>query len=239
MGRLNALRAWAGLRAVSSDPELSEGCWLHARYMAENGWIGHSEDPANRFYTPPGAAAAGKSICSLGIDGAAAIDAWATGPFHAVEMLDPDLGTVGFGTYRTSFRAARRGAQRLAQSACLGRLDRAFVPGGVAGSGGPPVDLGAYRGGEFPDPLAGIGYSTPSGLPIASSSSGRAASHRGSTRRICAATGERSHTPPTERRVTATRTTRTSSLAARFWAHATRWCWCRATRSLPAGTTPS
>jgi len=165
VARLNTLRAWAGLRSVSTDASLSEGCWLHARYMAENNYVGHSEDPANRWYTAAGARAAGASNCALGADGVAAINYWAAGPFHAVGMLDPELRTVGFGSYRTSGGRGAAALNVLPSLRISTASDSAAYPVEWPGQGAV-IDIGAYRGGELPNPLAGTGYSTPSGLPL-------------------------------------------------------------------------
>src|SRR2546427_2044061 len=49
---VNFYRAMAGLPGVGEDTTWSDGDTKHSRYMAENEVIGHSEDPANPYYTP-------------------------------------------------------------------------------------------------------------------------------------------------------------------------------------------
>ena len=55
---VNYYREMAGLPAVSENTTYSQGDWYHARYMVKNDYIGHSEDPANPWYTVEGAQAA-------------------------------------------------------------------------------------------------------------------------------------------------------------------------------------
>ena len=133
--------------------------------MAENNYVGHAEDPANRWYTAAGASAAGASNCALGADGVAAINYWAAGPFHAVGMLDPELRTVGFGSYRTSGGRGAAALNVLPSLRISTASDSVAYPVEWPGPGSV-IDIGAYRGGELPNPLAGTGYSTPSGLPL-------------------------------------------------------------------------
>ena len=55
---VNYYRAVAGLPSVTENVTYSDGTWKHARYMVKNDYIGHSEDPANPWYTPEGLQAA-------------------------------------------------------------------------------------------------------------------------------------------------------------------------------------
>ncbi len=163
LAHLNDIRSCAGLPAVTEDAVLSRGAWLHARYMSENGYIGHSEDPSRPFFSAEGLRAAASSNCSLGRAGLAAIDGWATGPFHLLGMLNPRLRTAGFGSY------AAEGKPEAAALDVIRGLGG--VPQGVrfpiAWPGpGATVPFTAYSGGEYPDPLASTGLRVPSGLPI-------------------------------------------------------------------------
>jgi len=156
--RLNQIRAMAGLGPVVENTEWSYGCWLHARYMAENGLATHDEDPANPWYTPEGAAAGKASNCFWGASGLRAIDGWAAAPFHSLGMIDPRLITVGFGSYPVA----------AALNVISGRT------GSTAGIVYPVMWPGPdsvcpflrYHGAERPDPLSGTGYTAPVGLPI-------------------------------------------------------------------------
>lgn len=160
--RVNMLRAWAGLPPVTEDAALSKGAWLHARYMSENNWIGHSEDTKNRWYSSAGAKAGAAGNCALGIYGTDAIDSWARGPFHAIGMIDPLLKTVGFGTYVSS----STGRPAAVLDILTGRTGTSASYPVMWPGQGAVVDMGSYTGGETPDPLKGIGYTTPSGLPL-------------------------------------------------------------------------
>src|SRR5262245_39908726 len=61
LGYLNQLRALGALPAVSERADLSNGTYLHARYMVKNDVVAHSEDSSLPFYSTAGAAAAARS----------------------------------------------------------------------------------------------------------------------------------------------------------------------------------
>ncbi len=166
---LNSYRAMAKLPAVYQDPALSNGDWLHARYIVKNDILQHSEDPANPWYSKEGDDAAHNSNLAGSYDVNAtdpwAIDTWMQAPFHAVGILDPHLFLVGYGSYREADGLFQMGA---ALDVLRGR---ARVPSTVTfpiewpGSGAV-VGLTIHWG-EQPDPLSSCpGYSIPSGLPI-------------------------------------------------------------------------
>ncbi len=169
--RANAHRAAAKLPPVTENPTWSNGCIRHAQYMVRNGYIGHSEDSANPWYTPEGAACARSGNVSVSSllratdDGA--IDGWMTGPFHAIGILDPRLRQVGFGSYRED-----GGRWRMAAALdVLEGLDYSSPPSTsypVMWPGdGTATPLKAYGGNESPDPLTScLGYTSPAGLPI-------------------------------------------------------------------------
>jgi len=162
--RVNELRAAASLPSVAESATLSAGCYLHARYMAMNGVIGHDEDPALPYYSAAGNAAAGQSNVALGAGGVAAVDLWARGPFHALGLIDPRLVTAGFGTY------ANPGGWSAAALNILGGRS-STLPAGTTfpilwPGPGKTTGLLSYAGGESPDPLTGTGFSVPSGPPI-------------------------------------------------------------------------
>lgn len=166
--RVNEHRADAGLAPVSVNTAWTAGCVEHSRYMVKNDYIGHSQSIDNPWYTPAGSAAAGRSnvlVHSARFADASAIDLWMSGPFHALGMIDPALGSAAFGSYYEPIGKWKYGAT-------LNVLDgRGTVPAGVTfpvmwPSGGSVVDLYAYTGIERPDPLAHTGWSAPSGLPI-------------------------------------------------------------------------
>jgi uncharacterized protein YkwD len=103
---LNGFRAAAGLPALREDSAWSAESGLHSRYMVLSGDVGHSEDPSNPFYTNAGAVAGDMGNIAIGHLSSApfqwAINYWLSAPFHAVPLLDPQLGVTGFGEYRDS-----------------------------------------------------------------------------------------------------------------------------------------
>ncbi len=178
-----AARAGAFLPAVDEDPDLSAGALAHAKYVVSNdtshprydpdGNI-HDEDPSSPGYSPEGQAAArnGNVVKSEdpAMDSARAFDAWMTGPFHALGILDPRLERVGYGIWN---EPDGRGWQSAAVLDVLsGLADQPpdgvsfplFFPGPDA-----VVHLLEYPGLENPDPLSHTGcegFDPPTGLPL-------------------------------------------------------------------------
>jgi uncharacterized protein YkwD len=116
LGPLNSYRAMAGLPPVTADPKLSQGDYLHSLYLVKNyandirkgtspGAQMHTETAGNPFYTADGLAAARSSDVDEMWDPHAtqasswAIDSWMEGPFHRLWILNPNLHSVGYGTY--------------------------------------------------------------------------------------------------------------------------------------------
>jgi uncharacterized protein YkwD len=166
----NYYRALADLSPVTERPELSDGAWLHARYMVKNDLIEHSETVGNPWYSDEGHAAAGSSNLAVStIESTTdewAIDTWMQAPFHAVGILDPRLVEVGYGSYREADGGFQMGA---ALDVISGRVFTATAgitfpiewPGD-----GMTVPLTLHWG-ETPSPLTSCpGYSEPAGLPI-------------------------------------------------------------------------
>jgi uncharacterized protein YkwD len=166
---VNYYRQMAKLPAVSENTTYSSGDWYHARYMVKNDYLGHSEDPANPWYTPEGAQAAANSNAMVSSNVNAtdlyAINLWMSGPFHALGILDPELHEAGFGSYREPIGTWRMGAA----------LDVIRGLGGLP----PTVSFPIYfpgdgtftpllsHSGETPSPLTSCpGYTEPSGPPI-------------------------------------------------------------------------
>jgi hypothetical protein len=166
---VNYYRGMAGLPAVSENTAYSQGDEYHARYMVKNDYIGHSEDPANPWYTPEGAQAAANSNAMVSSNVNAtdldAINLWMSGPFHALGILDPRLHEVGFGSYRENIGLWRMGAA-LDVISGLGSLPPTvsfpiYFPGD-----GTSMPLLTHSG-ESPSPLTSCpGYTEPSGAPI-------------------------------------------------------------------------
>lgn len=169
LSRLNAYRAMASLPPVTEELSWSDGCGKHARYMVKNDVIGHSEDPGNQWYTPEGDACARNANVMVSTDATApdayAIDVWMQAPFHAVGMLDPRLARVGYGSYREMDGGWQMGAALDVLRGWRDSLDGIRFPIRWPGDG-TTTFLRAFQVGEYPDPLAHCGYTSPAGLPL-------------------------------------------------------------------------
>ncbi len=101
--RINTHRRLAGLDPVTLDSALSKGCSAHAAYLVRNeghpstdGLGAHDENPKLPGYSPEGKKAAGASDIGYQ-DPVTSVDAWMSGLFHRVPILDPLLKKVGVG----------------------------------------------------------------------------------------------------------------------------------------------
>ncbi|WP_017661441.1 CAP domain-containing protein [Baaleninema simplex] len=168
LSRVNQFRNLAGLPNVTENPDWSAGGVLHSRYLVKNDTRGHTEDPSNPWYTVEGEAAgqSGNVTTSTATNRSdvAAVDGWMNAPFHAIGIIDPRLERVGFGSYSE----ADGGVQSAATLDVLRGLDfsaSASYPV-VWPQDGSTLPLSVYDGGEYPDPLAGSGFSEPTGTPL-------------------------------------------------------------------------
>jgi hypothetical protein len=167
---VNTFRAQTGLQLLTENSEWSNGDWLHGRYMVKTDDVSHDEDPGNPWYTLEGKTAAQNGNIVVSSWAAAPdetlINFWMTAPFHAISILDPQLETTGYGSYRESDGGWQAGATL---DVARGRGD---LPAGTTFPiPYPPADgetaLRQYNGGEWPDPLSPCpGYAAPSGPPI-------------------------------------------------------------------------
>ena len=118
--RLNHYRLMAGVAPVTENQRLSAADRAHARYLVKNfedgvtqGASAHGEAPGNRYYTIDGDGAARRGDIALrkvvlespmdsvpGEIADAAVDEWIAGPFHRVDLLDPSVTSVGWGSDR-------------------------------------------------------------------------------------------------------------------------------------------
>ena len=167
---VNSFRSLVNLPEVTENATWSDGDWKHSRYMVKNNYVGHSEDPANLWYTPEGLLAAQKGNVFVSSSTATtdtdAIDWWMSAPFHAVAVLDPALQQVGYGSYREADGGWQMGAT----------MDVARGQGTIPATttfpiaypgDGKVINLRSFEGGEWPDPLTSCpGYSDPTGLPL-------------------------------------------------------------------------
>lgn len=181
--RLNGYRVMAGLSPVRENPRLSAADRAHARYLVRNfddgvtqGGAAHGETRGNPWYTVDGDGAGRRGDIALrkvivespldGVPdaiGAAAIDEWIAGPFHRFDLLDPAVTSAGWGSVREGdVSASVLEVQRSQFALRRGRMRAVMFP-----PPGSSISIGAFPGGEWPNPLAACpGYSTPSGLPI-------------------------------------------------------------------------
>lgn len=180
---VNTYRALADLPAVTQDESWSQGDQLHSRYVVKNNELVHAEDPTNPWYTLDGdAAGQGSNVLAASdtaMQDASAVDKWMSGPFHAVNILDPRLQTIGFGSYR---EASANTEQDINNSPAFAEdsLQMAAALDTFRGLGdasdifpifypaqGKVLPITMYSGGETPDPLSACpGYAAPSGPPI-------------------------------------------------------------------------
>lgn len=164
---LNTLRSVAGLQPVRHDPSLATGVTDHARYMASNRTIGHSQDPTKAGYSIAGYRAATESNLSLWKDAAAGhgvvdhIDRIHTAPFHQIGHLRLGLRTAAVGYHA-------QGGTSAAVVNILAGLTTTAPRSPIAYPGpGSTSTLTTYGGDEWPDPLtACAGYAAPTGAPI-------------------------------------------------------------------------
>jgi len=168
LGYLNGLRAIGRIAPVGENASWSNGCTLHARYMVKNDVVGHSEDPANPWYTVDGAAAAQNSTVMVSTlvstTNTDALALWMTGAFHGIALIDPALQSTGFGSYREATGQWQMGA-------CLDVLRGLGVSPAAYPltwpADGERMPFAMYSGNEQPDPLTACsGYTAPSGAPI-------------------------------------------------------------------------
>ncbi len=169
---LGYYRAAARLPGLSENTGWSAGAANHARYMVKNQSAASSETPGNPWYTGEGAAAGPNSLLQLqgniNLTDRQALDQWMQWPFHALDILDPALGSTGFGSFREN-------AGSFDMAAVLDvRRGLGAIPGGVVyplkwPDHNTTVYLTRYDGFEQPDPLTscpGFGLGGGSGLPI-------------------------------------------------------------------------
>jgi hypothetical protein len=166
---INYYRSLAGLAAVDDNSSWSQGDWLHSRYMVKNDFIGHSEDPGNTWFSSEGDLAARTSnllaSSSHTASDLSAIDGWIQAPFHGVGILDPQLGQVGFGSFREQDGGFQMGAALDVLRGLQDLPDSIQFPIAWPGNGAS-VPITSHTG-EYPNPLSSCsGYSSPAGLPI-------------------------------------------------------------------------
>ena len=166
--RLNTWRTSTGLPALTENTTWSAGDYDHALYMVKNDLVTHYETPGVPYYTTAGDTAARDSniyvSSSTSTTDEQAIDWWMAAPFHSMGLMDPRLGSTGFGSYREVKSGWDMGAavDVIRGNSFSGGHYPVYFPGN-----GASEPLTTYGGNEFPDPLqACSGYSAPTGLPV-------------------------------------------------------------------------
>ncbi len=136
-------------------------------YMVRNDEIVHDEDPNKPGFTPEGRTAAMQSNLSvtsqLDAPIAGMMNSLMTGPFHGIGFIDPKLDQTGIGYFSEAGGTIQSG---LAVN-ILGSLNATPPAFPILWPGnGTTVDLRSFDGNETPNPLAGIGFTPPTGVPI-------------------------------------------------------------------------
>jgi hypothetical protein len=178
---LNRYRAMVGLGPVTADAELSRGDSLHAHYLAVNyapfganmrlGAEAHAEDPAKPGFTADGETAARSSDIDWAWNPRSrpkpswAIRNWMQVPFHRMQIINPYLRKVGYGSNcveASCFAALNTGTDVDQPVPVVQQWPKpvAFPPDGSI------VQMTQFSE-EWPNPLSSCpGYASPTGLPI-------------------------------------------------------------------------
>jgi cysteine-rich secretory family protein/repeat uncharacterized protein DUF346 len=166
--RLNLWRHTAGVPTLTENATYDAGDAAHSLYMVKNNLVTHYETPGVPYYTVAGDTAARNSNIEVNsttsFTDEQAIDWWMGAPFHAMNMMDPRLQQVGFGSYREVKSGWQAGfsLNTLQGNSFTGGQFPVFWPGNNV-----TEPLTTYSGNEFPDPLqACAGYAVPTGLPV-------------------------------------------------------------------------
>lgn len=167
---LNHFRTMGGLTPLQNSPALSDGSLLHSRYMVLNDApIAHSQSTSNPLYTPQGNQAAKNgnifATTQIQADHTWAINFWISAPFHLTPIIDPELGSVGYGNFNApngTFRMAAVLDVRSERGSGSGTTYPLYFPGD-----GATTWVVRHSLFEWPDPLASCpGYQRPAGAPI-------------------------------------------------------------------------
>lgn len=104
---INYYRAKSGLPPVVKSLDRSTGAAAHAKYQVLNNVLSATEDPAKPGYSAAGSAtAAVANLAGASVAGSMSaeddVESLFTAPRSAVSLLEPDLETVGYGSYKDS-----------------------------------------------------------------------------------------------------------------------------------------
>ena len=105
---VNQARAQAGVPPVKESNDLNNNCFEHARYMAENNVLAHSQNPNLPYASASGQACAQHGNTWLGSKKADpgwspydSVQGWMGSVGHRLWILYPTTKTVGFGFFST------------------------------------------------------------------------------------------------------------------------------------------
>jgi hypothetical protein len=96
LSAVNYERQMAGLAPLKESADLSKSCQLHARYMAGNEILTHTEDAGNAFFTADGSWAGAHAVLARNSAGFLG-NPWKDAPFHEFQAFHPWLRTTGLG----------------------------------------------------------------------------------------------------------------------------------------------
>ncbi len=106
LAMVNAYRAAAGVPSVTDDATLNDNCFQHARYMAENHDLTHSQNSDLPYASPAGQICAENGNAWLGSpfhmpiwEVADSIDGWMSSVGHRLWLLYPTTPIFGYGFY--------------------------------------------------------------------------------------------------------------------------------------------
>lgn len=104
--RVNSYRMRAGVPPVTEISTLSDNCWQHARYMAENNHLTHEQDFSKPYASEAGQTCGTRGNAWIGYGSgwqpADAIDSWMASIGHRLWLLYPTTPSFGFGFYTIS-----------------------------------------------------------------------------------------------------------------------------------------
>jgi uncharacterized protein YkwD len=110
LGRVNFYRARAGVAAVSEDAALGANCAEHARYVAENDHLTHTQDPNKPYASASGQLCASKSNVWIGYGAswtpADSVDGWMGSVGHRLWLIYPTTPVFGYAFYSATSREA-------------------------------------------------------------------------------------------------------------------------------------
>lgn len=103
---VNQYRSSAGVPTVTEDLTLSDNCYQHARYMAENNDLTHNQDPSLPYASPAGQICAQHGDAWLGAAYSQpiwtvsdSVNGWLGSVGHRLWMLYPTTSIFGYGFY--------------------------------------------------------------------------------------------------------------------------------------------